>query len=137
MVAIADRPGNNRLDGLKNLLTNPRIGALFMIPGMDETVRVNGTAALSTDADLLESLAVEGKRPRCAIVILVEEAFLHCAKAFRRSRLWENDYRISRDEFPSLACMIGDQLSLPREQVEASEKRIEWAYRETLWDPKA
>jgi PPOX class probable FMN-dependent enzyme len=137
MVAIADRPGNNRLDGLKNLLTNPHIGALFMIPGMDETVRVNGRAALSTDPDLLDSMAVEGKRPRCAIVIEVEEAFLHCAKAFRRSRLWSDDYRIAREEFPSLACMIGDQLKLPREQVDASEKRIAWAYEATLWDPKA
>ena len=137
MIAIADRPGNNRLDGLKNILSNPHIGALFMIPGMDETVRVNGRAALSVDEELLASMAVEGKRPRCAILIEVEEAFLHCAKAFRRSRLWHDDYKMSRDAFPSLACMIGAQLGFSREQVEAAEKRIERAYRETLWDPHA
>jgi PPOX class probable FMN-dependent enzyme len=134
-IAIADRPGNNRVDNLKNLLSNPRAGLLFMLPGMDETVRVNGRASISVDPDLLASMAVEGKQPRCAIVVQVEEAFLHCAKAFRRSRLWSEDYRVSRQEFPSLACMIGDQLKLPKEQVAQSEERIERAYRESLWEP--
>ena len=95
-VAIPDRPGNNRLDTLKNLLANPQIGLIFLLPGMDETVRVNGTARLSTDPDLLEVMAVEGKKPKCAIVVQVREAYLHCAKAFRRSKLWDPATRVDR-----------------------------------------
>ena len=106
-LAIADRPGNNRLDTLHNLLANPNIGLLFMIPGMNETTRVNGTARLSTDPQLLASMAVQGKAPRSAIVIEVREAYMHCPKAFMR-RL-DPAAQIDRSVFPSLV-MIGDQV---------------------------
>ena len=134
-VAIPDRPGNNRLDTLKNLLANPQVGLIFLLPGMDETVRVNGTAMLSTDPELLESMAVEGRKPKCAIVVEVREAYLHCAKAFRRSRLWDPATRIDRGTLPSLACMIRDQIGLSEEATRQAEERIDKAYRESLWAP--
>jgi PPOX class probable FMN-dependent enzyme len=83
VVAIPDRPGNNRLDTLKNLLVNPQIGLIFLLPGMDETVRVNGTARLSVDPDLLASMAVAGKAPTCAIVVT-----RRCRSAAATSRRW-------------------------------------------------
>ncbi|HKV00269.1 MAG TPA: MSMEG_1061 family FMN-dependent PPOX-type flavoprotein [Vineibacter sp.] len=135
IVAVPDRPGNNRLDTLKNLLVNPKIGLVFLLPGMDETVRVNGIARLSTDPQLLESMAVEGKKPKCAIVVEVREAYLHCAKAFRRSKLWDPAIRIDRSTLPSLACMIRDQIGMSDQDTKQAEERIEKAYRESLWAP--
>jgi hypothetical protein len=98
-------------------------------------VRVNGTARLSTDPELLESMAVEGKRPKCAIVVEVREAYLHCAKAFRRSKLWDPATRIDRSTLPSLACMLRDQIGLSGEATQQAEERIEKSYRESLWAP--
>lgn len=86
---IPDRPGNNRIDGMKNLIENPKVGIIFMMPGGNETFRVNGTARISIDPALLERCAVNGKLPRAVIVVAVEEAFSHCPKALVRSRLWE------------------------------------------------
>jgi len=135
IVAIPDRPGNNRLDTLKNLLVNPKIGLVFLLPGMDETARVNGVAQLSVDPPLLESMAVEGKKPKCAIVVEVREAYLHCAKAFRRSKLWDPATRIDRSTLPSLAAMIRDQIGMSEQDTKLAEERIEKAYRESLWSP--
>jgi hypothetical protein len=135
VVAIPDRPGNNRLDTLKNLLVNPQIGLIFLLPGMDETVRVNGTARLSVDPDLLASMAVAGKAPTCAIVVQVRQAYLHCAKAFRRSKLWDPSVQISRGDFPSLACIVRDQIGLSAAETQAVEERTERAYRDALWAP--
>ncbi|MGE0420786.1 MAG: pyridoxamine 5'-phosphate oxidase family protein [Reyranellaceae bacterium] len=134
-LAIADRPGNNRLDTLHNLLANPNIGLLFMIPGMNETTRVNGTARLSTDPQLLASMAVQGKAPRAAIVIAVREAYMHCPKAFMRSRLWDPAAQIDRSVFPSLVCMIGDQVGLDQQSRDAAEERSARNYRDGLWAP--
>ena len=108
-LAIPDRPGNNRLDTLSNIVTNPNVGLLFMVPGFDDTLRINGTAQLSTDPDLLRSMAVNDRLPTVAIVVTVAEVFLHCAKAFRRSRLWDPAARQDRTEMPSLLKMILDQ----------------------------
>ncbi len=134
-LAIADRPGNNRLDTLRNLLVNPNIGLLFMIPGMNETTRVNGVARLSTDAELLASMAVQGKAPRSAIVIEVRQAYMHCPKAFMRSKLWDPAAQIDRSLFPSLVCMIGDQVGLDQKSREAAEERSARNYRDGLWAP--
>ena len=84
---IPDRPGNNRLDGMKNLLANPKVGIIFMIPGSNNTYRVNGSAKISTDPELLKRFAVGGKPPRAVIVVAVEEAFNHCPKALVRAKL--------------------------------------------------
>jgi len=86
---IPDRPGNNRIDGMKNLLVNPKVGIIFMIPGANETYRVTGRATISTDPELLKRFEVRGKLPRVVTVITVEEAFNHCPKAFIRANLWD------------------------------------------------
>jgi len=86
---IPDRPGNNRIDGMKNLLVNPKVGIIFMIPGSNETYRVTGTARISTDPELLKRFEVDGKLPRVVTVVAVEEAFNHCPKAFVRAKLWD------------------------------------------------
>ncbi len=132
-LALPDRPGNNRLDSLRNILAHPRVGLLFMIPGFEETVRINGTARFSTDPRLLSAMAAENKNPRSALVIKVAEAFLHCAKAFRRSRLWDPAAHVERSLMPSLSVMIGDQLKLPPDQNAEREQRLEEAYRKTMW----
>jgi PPOX class probable FMN-dependent enzyme len=131
-LAIPDRPGNNRLDTLENILVNPAVGLLFLIPGMNETLRVNGLARLTADAELCERLAVDGKKPQCAIVVSVRAAYLHCAKAFLRSGLWEPATWMERSTLPTLGQMLKDQLELP----ESAEKTDEWlatAYRQSMW----
>jgi uncharacterized protein len=134
-IALADRPGNNRLDTLKNLLENPEIALIFLLPGVNDTVRVAGTARLSVDPELLASMAVQGKEPKCAIVIAVRQAYLHCAKALLRSRLWEPDFVQPKGTFPSISRMIGDQIGLAEEEKKAAEARTERAYKEGLWAP--
>ena len=124
-LAIPDRPGNRRADSLLNILDNPHIGLLFLIPGMGETLRVNGSASIVRDPTLLERLAVDGKRPQLAIVVKVEECFLHCAKALIRSRLWDPERFMPRCEMPSLAQMIQDQLRPPGRSDEEHARIIE------------
>ena len=134
-VAIADRPGNNRLDTLKNLLENPEIALIFLLPGVTETVRLAGTASLSVDPGLLASLAVQGKEPRCAIVVTVRQAYIHCAKALIRSRLWDGDYAVPKSTFPPISRMIGEQIGMTEEEKAAGVERTERAYRDGLWAP--
>ena len=134
-LALADRPGNNRLDTLRNILENPEIALIFLLPGVNDTVRVAGTARLSVDPELLASMAVQGKEPKCAIVIAVRQAYLHCAKALLRSRLWEPDFVQPKGTFPSISRMIGDQIGLAEEDKKAAEARTERAYKEGLWAP--
>ena len=134
-IALADRPGNRRLDTLKNLLENPEIALIFLIPGITETVRVAGTARLSVDPELLASMAVQGKEPTCAIVISVRQAYLHCAKALLRSRLWQPDYVQPRSALPSIIDMLGDQIGFTKEEKKTAEARTELSYKEGLWAP--
>ena len=139
-LVIPDRPGNRRADSLLNILDNPHVGLLFLIPGMGETLRVNGTASLVRDPTLLDELAVDGKRPQLAIVVKVEESFLHCAKALIRSRLWDPERFMPRCEMPSLAQMIQDQIRPPGRSddehariVEEHARGTEAAYRDNLY----
>jgi len=134
-IALADRPGNRRLDTLKNLLENPEIALIFLIPGITETVRVAGTARLSVDPELLASMAVQGKEPKCAIVISVRQAYLHCAKALLRSKLWQPDYVQSRSALPSIIDMLGDQIGFTKEEKKVAEERAELSYKDGLWAP--
>lgn len=92
---IPDRPGNNRIDGMRNLLVNPKVGIIFMVPGSNETYRVTGSATISTDPQLLKRFDVQGKPPRVVMVVAVEEAFNHCPKAFVRAKLWDTKERPS------------------------------------------
>ncbi len=134
-IALADRPGNNRLDTLRNLLENPEVALIFLLPGVNETVRVAGTARLSVDPALLASMAVQGKAPKCAIVVSVRQAYLHCAKALLRSRLWSPDYVQPKGAFPSIARMVGDQIGLSEDEKKKREAVTEHAYKEGLWAP--
>jgi PPOX class probable FMN-dependent enzyme len=118
-LVIPDRPGNKRVDTLANLLAQPKVGLLFFIPGMNETLRVNGTARITTDPAVLEPLSFQGKAPLSALMVSVEEAFLHCAKALLRARLWDPAAQIDRSLFPPLGRMIADQVDgLDAEEAE-------------------
>jgi uncharacterized protein len=131
-LAIPDWPGNNRLDSLINVLANPAVGLLFLIPGVDETLRVNGTATVSTDAELIERWEVNGRHPKSVLVVTVAEAFLHCGKALIRSRLWHDDYKVERSQLPSYGKMMKDQIEIcdSAEEIEAS---VSEGYRNRLY----
>ncbi len=103
---IPDRRGNNRVDTLRNIVRDPRIAMLFLVPGIGETMRVNGTARLSTNIDLRQSFAMEGKLPACIIVITVLEIYTQCQKALVRSKLWDAAMQIPRSELPSVGKML-------------------------------
>jgi hypothetical protein len=109
---IADAPGNHRLDTLENIVATGRLGLLFMVPGVDETLRVNGAAQLSTDPLLIEQVADERRRPAVVIQVRVEQAYLHCAKAFMRSRLWSVQAQVQRSVLPTMGRMISEQTGL-------------------------
>lgn len=130
-LVIPDRPGNNRTDTLLNLLDNAGVGLLFMVPGMNETLRVNGTARIVTDAAVLEAMLVNERAPRSALVVDVKEAYLHCAKALMRSKLWSDKHKIERKSFPTLGKIISDQAG--RSDVQDADKRIEEGYRTKLY----
>jgi PPOX class probable FMN-dependent enzyme len=108
-LVVPDRPGNKRLDGMRNILANPHVGLIFLIPGNDFTLRVNGRAAITREPALLQSLAAKGKVPLLAIGVTVEEVFLHCARSFRRGLLWEPASWPGPDAIPSMPCMLYDQ----------------------------
>jgi PPOX class probable FMN-dependent enzyme len=105
---IPDRPGNNRLDGFKNLMSDPRIALLFLIPGCAETLRVNGRASVSVDPALRESFAVNGKPARAVLVVDIETVFFHCAKAIVRAKLWDPAAQIDRKDLPSAGKIIAE-----------------------------
>jgi uncharacterized protein len=133
---IPDRPGNNRLDTQTNILRNPAVGLLFMIPGFDDTMRVNGTAKISRDPDLLALMAINDRVPTIAIVVTVEEVFIHCAKAFRRSKLWDPAQRQDRSQMPSLLKIILDQTTGAPDDPKEMEKidaGLEVEYQNTMY----
>jgi uncharacterized protein len=105
---IPDRRGNNRVDSLRNIITNPHVALLFLIPGVGETLRVNGRATISTEPSLLERFSVGGKLPRSVIVVHVDTVFFQCSRAVFRSRLWDPAQHIDRRSLPSLGTMIED-----------------------------
>jgi uncharacterized protein len=133
---IPDRPGNNRLDTLSNIIANPVVGLLFMIPGFDDTLRINGTARITRDPALLRRLSVNDRIPTVAIVVTVQEMFLHCAKAFRRSKLWDPAQRQDRAAMPSLVTMILDQTSVAPtdpEEIRQNDAALEQDYRNSMY----
>lgn len=105
---IPDRVGNNRVDSLRNILANPRVALLFLIPGIGETLRVNGRAGISTDPALLGRFSVAGKLPRSVLVVRVDSVFFQCARAIFRSKLWDPDRHIARSSLPSLGTIVSD-----------------------------
>jgi uncharacterized protein len=132
-IAIPDRPGNNRLDTMSNIVADAEVGLLFFIPGIDETLRINGTARLSQEPALLADAAVNGREPRLVILVTVKEAFLHCGKALKRSKLWHDDYRVDKKSFPSLGRMIIEQTKPTNVTVEQADEVVEDGYRNNLY----
>lgn len=122
---IPDAPGNNRLDTLQNILGTGRIGLLFLIPGIDETLRVNGKARLIDDAGVLLGFRNEKRTPKLVIEVKVEHVYLHCAKALMRSKLWEPASRVERSVLPTMGQMLNDQTgiqTLPETQEQMVER---------------
>ena len=130
---IPERPGNKRMDSMRNILSNPNIGLLFLIPGLGETLRINGKASVIHDEELLEKMAVNGKSPLLGISVDVEECFIHCAKAFKRSELWNPETWADKEELPKGAKILAAHAKLPNVDEEAIGKILEKSYRDTLY----
>nr|WP_211216333.1 pyridoxamine 5'-phosphate oxidase family protein [Longispora albida] len=121
-IAIPDRPGNGRVDGFRNILANPHVGLLYMIPGRGDTLRINGRARLVSDAPFFDRMVVKGHRPRLAIVVEIEQIFHHCAKAFLRSELWQPE------SWQPKAVRSHAQIVKSVQQVEATLEELEQYY---------
>jgi PPOX class probable FMN-dependent enzyme len=122
---LPDRPGNRLADSLRNVLENPNVGLLFIIPGVTDTMRVNGRAEIVTDPELLEPCAVEGKVPKLALRIEIDQVFTHCSKAFLRAKLWDPEQYVPRDELPSpgeLLCSVGADVEAETYDAERAER---------------
>jgi uncharacterized protein len=137
-IAIPDRPGNNRLDTMVNITENPEVAVIFFIPGIEDTLRLAGRARIERDEKVLAAAAVNGKVPKVAIVVEVREVFFHCAKALKRSRLWDPASFRQRGEFPSIAKMILDQTSEKGvcendTEVAEADRYVEENYRNELY----
>lgn len=129
---LPDRPGNNRIDSLRNIESNPQVGLLFFVPGVIETLRVNGRARWVADPALLDQMAVDGKRPRSILEISVYEVFFHCGKALKRSELWDSSKNAgANSRLPSLGRILADQTG--QISVEDAEARITEAYAKHLY----
>jgi hypothetical protein len=130
-LVIPDFPGNNRLDSLENILENGRVGLLFLVPGVDETLRVNGRATIDIDPELRTLGTVDGKLPIAVIRVAVEQAYLHCGKALMRSALWDATRHVDRATLPSIGEMIKDQVNWEGKAETQTEMLMR--YKETLY----
>lgn len=130
---IPDRPGNRRVDTLRNILETGRIGLLFLVPGVGETLRVNGRAAVVRDEAWLTPLSVQGKRPLVAVAVAVEECFLQCAKALLRSGLWEPHERPDSQSLPCAADMFNDHVRMPELDAAKIQALLDGAYKNNLY----
>ncbi|NUW43018.1 pyridoxamine 5'-phosphate oxidase family protein [Nonomuraea rhodomycinica] len=124
-IAIPDRPGNRRADGFRNVLTNPHVGLIFLVPGRNETLRINGRARLVREAPFFDEMVVKGHRPHLALVVEIDQIFFHCAKAFLRSALWKPD-SWQPETLPSHARLVKDV-----QAVEESLEQLEQYYGES------
>jgi hypothetical protein len=135
-IVIPDLSGNNLLDTLTNVVNGSGIGLLFLVPGMDETLRVNGRACITTDPAVLDACGIKDRRPRTAIGVEVTAQYMHCAKAFRRSELWRPGTWRDRATLPTLGCIIRDQIPEARAvDTESLDRMLEQDYAKTLWEP--
>lgn len=129
---LPDRRGNNILDTLQNVLARPEVGLLFLVPGLNETLRVNGKARIVTEPDVLQSMAVKGKIvPSSALEIAVEQVYFHCGRSLLRADLWNADKKVTREAFPMLGTVLADQIK--GVDAEATNKRLETAYTTNLY----
>jgi len=132
---IPERPGNRRMDSIQNILHNPHVGIIFIIPGMEETFRVNGKACISRDEELLSKTAVNGKLPAMGIGVEIEECYMHCGKAFKRSNLWNAEKWLPESELPSASKIIAAHVSSNKMQVteEQIKSGLEDTYKNRLY----
>lgn len=132
-IVIPERPGNRKIDSMKNILSNPKIGLIFIIPGLEETLRINGNACIIRDEDMLKRMEANGKMPILGIGVAVEECFVHCAKAFKRSKLWNQHTWLSKERLPNIAEMIADHVKLPGIDAEKVDKALQDSYSNRLY----
>jgi uncharacterized protein len=130
-LVIPDRPGNRRVDSFSNVLHQPGVGLIFFVPGFNETLRVNGTGHVVTDAALLAPLEAHGKIPATGLLVSIAEVFFHCGKALIRAKLWEPAHYVARNSFPSLGKIVADQTAVM--SVASAEQFVATSYRETLY----
>jgi uncharacterized protein len=130
-LTIPDRPGNRRVDSFSNVIRHPGIGLIFFVPGFDETLRVNGTARVVSDAGRLGPLEAQGKAPATGLLVAITEVFFHCGKALMRAKLWDASRHVARDSFPSLGRIVAEQTAAM--SVESAEELVATSYRETLY----
>ncbi len=130
-LAIPDRRGNNRLDTLRNILVDPRIGLLFLIPGIDETLRINGRASVTTDPELIACFDMGGKRPATVILVEIDSVYFQCARALARAKLWDPEARRGRKEVPTAGQML--KATLPDLDVEAHDAEMPGYLRSNLY----
>jgi hypothetical protein len=133
-VGWADSAGNNRLDSFENIVENPHVALLFMVPGVNETLRINGTGELSTDAELCERFSLGGKPARVVAVVTVHEAYIHCAKAFKRAELWDPESWLEPDELPNGVEMLRAHAAIDA-PVEVIAEGYDADVEATLWKP--
>ena len=135
-ILVPDRPGNNRLDTMVNIVENPNVACLFFIPGFEDTLRVAGRAKITEDPALLKNCVVNGKAPKVGMLITIDEVFMHCAKALKRSKLWQDDYRQERAQMPSIARIILDQTcetAVDEKIASAADADVEGDYKAGLY----
>lgn len=128
---LPDRPGNNQVDSLQNVLENPGVGLLFFVPGMNETLRVKGKAEIVTDREILDPMKMGSRAPVSGLRVTVEETFLHCGRALIRSRMWDPAVRIDRSAYPTYGQVLADQIAgADAREIDESEEQ---ANRDRLW----
>ncbi|MBT2687703.1 pyridoxamine 5'-phosphate oxidase family protein [Bacillus sp. ISL-47] len=130
---IPERPGNKRMDSLLNILSNPHVGLLFAIPGLEETLRINGHARIIRDSKILEQMAAYGKNPILGIAVEVDECYIHCAKAFKRSKLWDQSHWLDKQDLPKPAQILADHVNLPGLDSEKIENALLESYEKRLY----
>ena len=132
-LAVPDMSGNSRLDSLRNVVEGCRVALLFFVPGIEETLRVNGMGRISTDAAILDVAPIGGRRPNVCLVVDVETAFIHCAKALKRSGRWDAGRWPDTSAMATPACMLRDHVGLPM-TVEQTQARLDESYAATTWE---
>ena len=131
-LVVPERPGNKRLDSIINIINQPQLALLFMMPSVLETLRVNGRGIVSTDPELRQRCEVRGKLPELVVIVTVEEAFGHCSKAFRRSKLWQTDYQ-PKERVPTLVELASAHLKLDGDTTSMIESAIEDDVRNNMY----
>jgi hypothetical protein len=130
-LVFADRRGNRRVDSMRNMLQNPHVGMIFLVPGTDETVRVNGRATISRDPELRAMLSMQGRPAELAVIVAIDEVFTHCARSILRSRLWQPESWPDTDSIPTLAAMMAEQKNLQPPDESAGKRNED--YRSVLY----